>query len=83
VDGLSSPVDTVRLFALKYEELYTSVPYDANEINCTKGKVNNDILTNECNGDYNIDCFDVHSAIRKLNPGKGDGNVGLYANFLP
>src|SRR5664279_3682608 len=40
VDGQTEAISIARLFADKYRDLYTSVPYDVNEMHCIQNDVN-------------------------------------------
>src|SRR5664279_1881477 len=40
VDGQTEAISIAKLFADKYRDLYTSVPYDVNEMHCIQNDVN-------------------------------------------
>jgi hypothetical protein len=42
-DELSSPNDIAQLFAAKYEDMYTSVPYSCNDMDFTRTSINSDL----------------------------------------
>lgn len=83
VDGQNSDKDISNLFATKYEELYTSVPYDKN--------VMNDIISNvDCNLKhltetgccYRVTVNDIEKAVKKLKQGKQDGSQTFYSDHI-
>ena len=82
VDGCSSEDSIAERFALKYEHLYSSVPYDHNElrniINDVENSINSDAMHSECV----ISCNDVYNAISKLAPHKNDGNYELSSDHI-
>jgi hypothetical protein len=43
VDGVSSPSDIAQLFVSKFEDLYTSVPYDGNDMISVRNIINDDL----------------------------------------
>ena len=82
VDGQSEHSDIVKLFAVKYRELYSSVPYDADELQCISNDVNNLILTELNQWDCFWSCNDVKTAVSHLKKHKSDGNLGLTSDHI-
>ena len=80
VDGKSSPEDISDYFASKYQELYTSVSFDEDEINQNRLDVNSNIS----GIDFNciIGSTDIKAAIMKLKAGKNDGDLGLSSDYF-
>ena len=83
VDGLTDIKEIAQLFATKYRELYTSVPYDSVELNHMLNSVNETIgtATPEIT-DCRIDLVDVHTAVCKLKAHKKDGCGELTSDHL-
>jgi hypothetical protein len=74
VDGVNDVNDIAQLFASNYRELYTSVPYDTNQLNDILNNANETIRIRPPDlTDCVIDLSDVHTAICKLNAHKKDG----------
>ena len=86
VDGANNDDDICEIFHDKYNELYSSVPYNVDEMNNVKSSLNNDYINKCCNGkcniDHNITPQDVSSAIRKLKPHKVDGKLESFSDNL-
>ena len=78
--------DICTVFGEKYNSLYNSVPYDAEEMDILKYSVDG-LVENRCG---NLSCYANHKvsplaidrAIKKLKPGKSDGSQRLYTNHL-
>jgi len=43
VDGMTDSNDIADMFADKYDEIYSSVPYDSIEMDAIAGRINSDI----------------------------------------
>jgi hypothetical protein len=82
VDGVSSPSDIAQLFASKFEDLYTSVPYDGNDMISIRNIINDDLQSISYNKDCVILPADVQAAINRLKPGKNDGGIGLTSDHF-
>jgi hypothetical protein len=75
VDGFNDPNDTVRSFAAKYRELYTSVPYDVPEIQTLIEEILGS-LSNTAISTYSIfHVSDVKTTVSRLKSGKSDRRV--------
>jgi len=59
VDGQTEGISIAKLFADKYKDLYTSVPYDSNELNCIQSEVNDLIVRTSTCSDYFFNFSDV------------------------
>jgi hypothetical protein len=82
VDGLSSPNDIAQLFATKYEDLYTSVPYNCNDMDSIRNSINSDLFSSGYNKDCIVSPDEVRLAVQKLKPGKNDGCIGLSSDYF-
>jgi hypothetical protein len=82
VDGVSSSSDIAQLFASKFEDLYTSVPYDGDDVISIRKIINDDLRSISYNNDYVILPADVQAAIDRLKPGKNDGGIGLTSDHF-
>ena len=85
VDGVTGDDGINDLFSSKFEELYSSVPYDNVQMN----DLLNDLEANISNHAHDplSDCHDVHvhdvvRAVKKLKAGKNDGHRGLFTNHV-
>jgi hypothetical protein len=77
LDGVSSSSDIAKLFASKFEDLYTSVPYDGDDMISIRNIINDDLWSISYNNDCVILPADVQAAIDRLKPDKNDGGIGL------
>jgi len=80
VDSLSDTASISTLFANKYRELYTSVPYDNDEMQRIWTDVNND-LRDSCKVEY-IFPSDVRSAVSHLKAHKSDGCTSMTSDNI-
>lgn len=82
VDGQSDPESIAKLFAANYRELYTSVPYNVNEML----SINDEIRCLLANCTSHADCIfsglDVKEAIAHLKAHKSDGNLRLSSDHF-
>ena len=80
VDGLSDSADIANMFANKYADLYSSVPYDCAAMTGIKSEINAAVttFTNDCVVGY----CDVAEAVSFLKPNKNDGHAGLSTNHV-
>jgi len=82
IDGVSGNDNIANVFFEKYNEIYNSVPIDVNEMS----QINNEIrgrLRREIDlYDARIETKEVCDAIKRLNAGKSDGDMGVYSNHL-
>jgi len=80
VDGVCTAGGIGDLLATNYQHLYTSVAYDANDINHIVGLIDN--LLSGCNMQSTVTCDEVSVAINKLKAAKSDGDVGLSSDYF-
>lgn len=82
VDGQTECISIAKLFAVKYRDLYTSVPYDVNEM-C---RIQSDVKTLLSSAPSSVDCvFTVHDlkhAVTRLSAHKNDGSTGLTSDHI-
>ena len=64
-------------FASKYQELYTCVRYDNNEMDTIRREINDSFALADSNCDFIVTANDIINVTPKLNSGKSDGNGGL------
>jgi hypothetical protein len=80
-DDSPSPEAIAHLFAAKYEELYSCVSYNEDEMNVLKTNIDNDLLLDILGCKVSIiTATEVRDAIDKLKRGKGDGYLGLSSD---
>jgi len=82
VDGHTEATNGLiaKLFADKYRDLHTSVPYDVIEMQHIQDEVNC-LLTNEPSlADCIFNFHDVQNAVSRLKTHKNDGSTGLTSN---
>jgi len=77
VDGNTDAQSIAKLFATKYEDLYTSVPYNKADFKDIVDVVNNQLLQSGFNTDCVINTSDVKSAVKRLKVHKNDGDLSL------
>ena len=80
MDGQTNSTDIAEVFADKYSTLYTSVPYDVNEMSsiCSTLNLSSAISRQE----ELVSSHDVLSAFRLLKPGKSDSSLGLVSDHV-
>jgi hypothetical protein len=79
---MSASSDIAQHFAGKYEELYTSVPYDRDDMISIRNLIHDSIPFVRFDNDCVILPADVQAAIDKLKPGKSDGGIGLTSDHF-
>jgi hypothetical protein len=82
VDDQTEPSNIARLFADNYRELYTSVPYDVNEMQRIIDDINCSLSTEQVSVDCIYRCNDVKDAVSHLKAHKSDGNLGLSSDHI-
>ena len=80
VDGVTDSNAIADMFADKYDDLYTSVPYDNTEMDVIVKHINSGVV--EFNHDCVINFSDVEDAVRGLKPAKHDGYAGLSTDYF-
>ena len=80
MEGVGNSSDIANLFADKYEELYSSVPYDHADMASLKVEIMSAVE------EYNEECVvsfnDVVEAVNRLKLGKNDGFTGLSTDHV-
>ena len=79
VDGCSDAPSISQLFASKYRHLYTSVPYQHNDLQSIVSDVESRI---SFDGDCIIGSQEVMAALSKLKLHKNDGDLGLASDYF-
>jgi len=82
VDDCASEASIAERFALRYEDLYSSVPYDHSVLHDISDEVENGINSDSMYSDCVISCSDVYNAISKLAPHKNDGKYELSSDHF-
>jgi len=82
VDDCSGDADIAQCFGDKYRDLYSSVPYNVDEISSLKQQLNDDIKLQCESSNAAVDAGEVYNAIRRLNMGKSDGTAGLSSDHF-
>jgi len=80
VDGCTDSSNISQVFLRKYRQLYTSVPYNIVEMQQILAEVNSNLNNDRFSADYICSSHEVRLAISRLNPHKGDGNIGLLSD---
>ncbi len=81
VDGKAKNNDICQTFSDKFDQLYNSVPYDADLFQKIKDKINQRVLNKKC-CNFNVTVKDVVKAVQHLKLGKSGGEEGLYSDHL-
>ena len=71
-----------KLFAVKYRELYTSVPYESEEMLRIQHEIDDLILKNPMYQECSFSFCDVKSAVSRLKLHKNDGSTGLNSDHI-
>lgn len=82
VDGLSDTPSIAALFADKYRDLYTSVPYDEVDMQRIMDVVNSKLPCTNVTSDYMFYATEVREAIGHMKRGKNDGSNELVSDHL-
>jgi hypothetical protein len=83
IDGETDSVSIAKLFANSYRELYSSVPYDSDEMMLINDDVvKNIIVKNSVGDECSLDFYDVKCAVSCLKPHKNDGGTGLNSDHI-
>ena len=81
IDGISDTVNISRLFVDKYRELYTSVNYDKDEMQCIWTDLNKVLCSNTYSVEH-VSVYDVRGAVGHLKAHKCDGCTGLESDHI-
>ena len=83
IDGQANDADIARLFANKYQNLFTSVPTHNDELKELMNDINRDILLGDVSErKADISVSDVCKAITRLKHEKSDGLYGTYSDHF-
>ena len=84
VDGLSEAESIAKLFAVKYRELYTSVPYNEFEMQEVIDDVQAQLASRPttCLEDHIFNINDINTAVSKLKAHKSDGSSDFTSDHI-
>jgi len=82
VDGLSQSEEIAELFARKYEDLYSCVSFNENEMASLKQEINDKLDANGYNEHCIMTVHDVVEAVSRIKSGKHDGHLGLSSDHV-
>jgi len=73
VDGLTDAGDIAHLFASGYRDLYTSVPYNIDEMQVNLNGIDSSLAGMSISKDCIFSVSEVEDAVSRLKPHKSDG----------
>ena len=86
IDVVMGESDICKLFAKKYEGLYSSVSYNCAELSLVKEKITHGINTScsfgKCYFKHKFSVDDVSCAIKQLKRSRGDGKVKCMSDYI-
>ena len=82
IDGLNDANSIARLFAFKYKDLYTSVPYNSVELQDIIKDLNVSLGDPTCTSDHLFSINDIKQAVSKLKPHKNEGCSELTSDHI-
>jgi hypothetical protein len=86
VDGCNNPTDIADIFHKKFESLYTSVPYDVNDMKNIKqevtSRIDQDLIDLQKTGKFPINSLDIAELTFMLKRNKDDGHLGLSTDCI-
>ena len=82
VDGCTDENSISQVFAAKYKHLYNSVPYETSELRDILDDIEISLSNGSVDRHFIISCDEIHAAVIKLKPHKGDGNSGLCSDYF-
>jgi hypothetical protein len=82
VDGYTDENSIAKVFASKYKSLYSSVPYDVEELESIRSEIDASMLNSARASDFVITANEVKDAIEKLNLHKSDGSFILSSDHF-
>ena len=76
-----------KMFADKYRDVYTNVPFNVREMQCIVDRVNCLLQNEELHNDCTLNIHDIKSAVKltltlTLKAHKGDGSSGLSTDHI-
>ena len=82
MDGITGSEDIALLFGRKYETLYQSVPTAATEMDDLVSAVDSSVREEAVDDAACFSAGDVAQAIKRLKPGKGDGERVFFSDHI-
>jgi len=82
VDGQTDLSSKAGVFAKNYRQLYSSVPYDFNEMQRINEDFNFLLSSEQMSSDYIYSCNDIKAAVSHLKAHKSDGHSGLSSDHI-
>jgi len=82
VDGFSQSEEIADLFARKYEDLYSCVSFNENEMASSKQEINDKLDENGYNEHCIMTVHDVVETVSRIKSGKHDGHLGLSLDHV-
>jgi hypothetical protein len=82
VDGQADCVSIAQPFATKYRDLYTSEPYDTNEMQCIRNEVKRQLSVASSLNECLFTTQDLKYATSRLAAHKNDGSNGLTSDHI-
>jgi hypothetical protein len=82
VDGYTDENSIAQVFASKYKNLYSSVPYDVVELESIRNELDASMLHSARPSDFVINANEVKEAIEKLKLHKSDGSFILSSDHF-
>jgi len=70
------------LFAEKYKDLYTSVPYDVEDMTALYEELHNSTVEDGFDSNCTVSFHEVTSAVHRLKSGKSDGCIGHSSYYF-
>jgi Reverse transcriptase (RNA-dependent DNA polymerase)/Endonuclease/Exonuclease/phosphatase family len=82
VDGFTDANGIAKLFAIKYRELYTSVPYDRVDMQNILNGLNLTLTDSPITADCIFNLYDIKAAVSRLKAHKRDGSSALSSDHI-
>jgi len=82
IDGLTDVESIAKLFAGKYKELYTSVPYDKSELQDVINGLNLSMSDSCVTSDHKLKIKEIKHAVSKLKPHNGEYSSALTSDHV-
>jgi hypothetical protein len=82
VDGQTESSSIAKVFADKFRDLYTSVPYDVNEMRRIQDDVKHLLAKEPSHYDCIFHTSDIKYAVSRLKTHKNDGCTGLTSDHI-
>jgi len=82
VDGLTDAGDIAQLFAARYRDLYTSVPYNIDEMQVILNGIDSSLTGMSVSKDSIFSVSEVEDAVSRHKPHKSDGSSELATDHF-